>query len=67
MATRSYEVDAVHSLLPIDINGGFEVFGVSCAQHIFSENGLRLSEKILKSVVLKRLHHIEFVRLLIGL
>lgn len=68
MATSKYEVDTALVLLSsIDINGGLGIFGVSCPLCEFCEIGVRLTVKVLKSVVLNRLHHREPGELLIGL
>ncbi|RVE47840.1 hypothetical protein evm_007471 [Chilo suppressalis] len=48
---------------PIDNNGGFGFFRVSCALRKFSEFSVCLSEKVLKSVIFDRLHHSKFWRL----
>lgn len=52
-----YNVRISH--LPIDINGGVALFGVSAVLGVFRESGVRLSEKVSESVVFARLHHRE--------
>lgn len=67
MASRRYEVYTVHvPRLPIDTNGGFGFFGVPSALLDFCVFSVWLSEQVLKSVFLERLHHSKFGRLELG-
>ncbi|KOB71594.1 putative DNA-binding protein Ewg, partial [Operophtera brumata] len=54
-------------VLPIDINGGHRIFGVSCALCVFQKISDKTSAIVLKNIVLNRLHHKESAELLIGL
>ncbi|XP_052739673.1 DNA-binding protein Ewg isoform X2 [Bicyclus anynana] len=51
------------SRLPIDINGGLALFGVSAVLGVFCESRVRLSERVSESVVFVRLHHRELEEL----
>ncbi|CAG4958406.1 unnamed protein product [Parnassius apollo] len=67
MAPCRYEYNVRISGLPIDINGGLVFFEVSCVLRAICEYSVGLSEKVLISAVLDRLHHYKFTELLIGL